>query len=235
MAVNFCQNVRLPESPPGARARSVRRLKNRLREKWPEAVCSLTNREELYFATGLTELDRIFPAGRGLPYGQLIEITGGLSSGKTSLLFRFLATALAGRRRIVYVDGNRAFFPDTALPPATDLSQLLVITSTAVDLKTDFRTAELLLRDHRVDIIVFDLIGRTTPLPLGLLHRLRLKTVRARGLVIFLTQASNVIPSSMASLRLEVERSEPSEANHFRVTVTKSRLCAEGIRLEVVL
>jgi|GEM_PF-987452 len=268
---------------------SPRNLKIILREKWPEAVGSFTDRKELYFPTGISELDRLFPSGLGIPCGQLIEITGGLSSGKTSLLFRLLGMknpigpqdvtlqqiqgALrpfvklrAGEaqgdkgERIAYVDFSNSFFPDANLSPRVDLSRLLVIRPGAKALRAPFpeveedsidptidagppqdhltsglRTAELLLRDRHVDIVVFDLVDCRTPLPIGLLHRLRLKTVRAKGLVIFLTQTTAIIPSSMASLRLEVQRIDKIDPNRLRVTVTKSRLCAERVRLEVKL
>ena len=230
MRLSYCQ-----KNSPGT-------VRQTLREKWPEATSSFHDRHDLYFATGLPQLDRIFPKACGLPCGQLIEITGGLSSGKTSLLYRLLAAASANGRAIVYVDFDNAFFPDTAPGSTLQLSQLLVVQpaddDTAPDpLRAGLRTAELLLRDRRANIIVFDLIGWHTPLPLGLLHRLRLKTVRAKGLVIFLTQKTkaDIIPSSMAALRLEVRRADQTDPNHLNITVTKSRLCAEGIQMEVRL
>jgi len=247
MGVNFCQSR--PERRPSIKD-GPRNLKTALREKWPEAVGSFTDRKELYFPTGISELDRLFPSGRGIPCGQLIEITGGLSSGKTSLLFRLLgmkkpigpqdvtlrqAQGDPGKH-IAYVDFSNSFFPDANLSPRVDLSRVLVIRPGAEDrLTSGLRTAELLLRDRHVDIVVFDLVDCRTPLPIGLLHRLRLKTVRAKGLVIFLTQTAAIIPSSMASLRLEVQRIDKTDPNRLRITVAKSRLCAEHVRLEVKL
>ncbi len=275
-------------------------LKSTLREKWPEAIRSLADQSELFFTTGLVELDRLFPSGRGIPCGQLIEITGGPSSGKTSLLFRLLAggppnpvtpsprrpelaegskgdnsnskstsvstrppgTNNAAGRLIAYVDFSDSLSPDATISSGIDLSRLLVIKPTdgsgttispgigqnyptsqnsGLDqTKIGIRTAELLLRDHHVNIVVFDLVEKHTPLPIGLLHRLRLKAVRARGLVIFLTQtaappAVDIIPASMASLRLEVQRINHTPPDCLLVTVAKSRICTEGIRLAVHL
>jgi hypothetical protein len=265
-------------------------LKNAITKKWPEAIRSLGRRSGLYFPTGLAELDNLFPSGRGIPYGQLIEITGGPSSGKTSLLFRLLASAGRPRRTVAYVDFDGAFFPEAAASAGVDLKRLLVIRpetgrqvtsptgsgnqnlteQPAVDnnapaytrgrhmstcaelpgrcghrprtkcdpagqLRQNLRAAELLLRDRHADIIVLDLVGQKQPLSLGLLHRLRLRTVRAKSLVIFLTEKrpNDIIPSSMASLRLEVGRID--DTGRFRIVVTKSRICPEGIRLEVTL
>lgn len=231
-------------------------ISHALRQKWPEAVRSLTDVSDRFFATGQTELDAFFPSGRGIPYGQLIEITGGVSSGKTSLLFSLLA---ANSRTAAYVDFGNSFFPDAASAADLDLSRLLVIKPissptinggpprvtlsrskggepdrSSLQLKSGLRSGELLLRNRHADIIVFDLVKHRTPLPIGLLHRLRLKTVRAKGLVIFLTQAANIIPASMTSLRLKAQRSD-DHSHRLLITVTKSRLCAEGLRCQVSL
>jgi len=219
------------------------RLKNAVTKKWPEAICSLARRYTLYFPTGFAALDALFPCGRGIPYGQLIEITGRTSSGKTSLLLRLLGANTAGDRSVAYVDFNDTFFPDAALAAGVDAKRLVVIKIPAAQNVSDgLRAAELLLRDRHADIVVFDLVGRHTPLPLGLLHRLRLRAVRARGLVVFLTeghepptpQPDTLIPSSMTSLRLEVQRADIN-ASRLQVTVTKSRLCPEGLQVELEL
>ncbi len=217
-------------------------LKQKLTRKWPEAIRSLSDQNELVFSTGFPELDSLFPMG-GIPYGQLIEITGGVSSGKTGLLFRMLSCATQNRIA-AYVDFSNAFFPDAASASGLDLSRLLVIKPNVRGddcIKNSLRTAELLLRDRNADIIVFDLVGyhRKDTLPIGLLHRLRLKTVRAKGLVIFLTQpvktngvSPNIIPSSMASLRLTVGR---TNTNRLAISITKSRITTEGTHVEVQL
>ena len=95
------------------------------------------------------------------------------------------------------------------------------------------RTTELLLQHKMVGCVVVDLVGQSGILPIAWCHRLRTRTVRARGLVIFMTENnSQVIPPSMISLRLEVRR---ARANSVIVTVTKSRVSPEGTRAEVVL
>ena len=150
---------------------------------------------EQVFPTGLPELDSLLPMA-GIPCGQLIEITGGVSSGKTSLVFRLMATLTAAGNRVAYVDFSRSFFPDAAAVSGVDLKSLLVVTAGGQAVPDGIRTGELLLRENRARVVVFDLAAAKHPLPLGLLHRLRLRTVRARGLVVFLTQHnSEIIPS----------------------------------------
>ncbi|MBU0985207.1 MAG: DNA recombination/repair protein RecA, partial [candidate division Zixibacteria bacterium] len=107
------------------RRQPLSRLKETITRKWPEALCSLTERRELVFTTGIAELDALFHLG-GIPYGQLIEITGGVSSGKTALLFDLLAH-WSGRYTITYVDFPDSFFPDAACQAGLDLNHLLLI------------------------------------------------------------------------------------------------------------
>jgi hypothetical protein len=237
MTVNTVKN----EQPPTAEL-AVIELRKKISQKWPEALRPASNKRELIFKTGLPQLDALFELGGGIPYGQLIEITGNASSGKTSLLF-FLLARWTVDRTAAYVDFGNSFFPDAAVSSGVDLTRLLVIKpscKSADRIKNGIRTAELLLRERSADVIVLDLVGqslrgRQAVLPINLLHRLRLKTVRAKGLVIFLTQNnSEIIPSSMASLRLQTKRTGKSE-DSLEITVTKSRISAEGARVEVCL
>lgn len=244
---------------------AVARLRQKITQKWPEALGLASGKRELVFKTGLPRLDLLFRSGNrsgGIPCGQLIEITGGASSGKTSLLF-FMLARWSQNRTIAYIDFGNSFFPDAAISAGIDLSHLLVIkpgnttrgsgtggsttggsgisgNAVCSNAISGIRSGEILLRERRADILVFDLIGQRpsrteVALPVNLLHRLRLKTVRAGGLVIFLTQNnSEIIPSSMTSLRLETKRIGQNE-NNLEITIRKSRICAEGARLEVSL
>jgi len=213
---------------------SLARLRDAITRKWPEALRSLTDNREMVFNTGLLELDKLFPLG-GIPYGQLVEITGSVSSGKTSLLFALLGHLTKGKTA-AYLDFSNTFFPDAAVSSGIDLNRLVVVKPdghSTDNLITGIRTAELILRAQRADIIVFDLVGQRTMLPISLLHRLRLKTVKAKALTIFLTQNnSQIIPTSMMSLCMEVKR---SDRGGLGITVTRSRISVEGIRVEVHL
>jgi hypothetical protein len=207
---------------------SLEALKQALAERWPEAVCRPLESADLYFKTGLPELDRLFPAG-GIPYGQMIEISGGVSSGKTSLLFAILAAITRDKEMVAYIDCGRSFFPRAAVTAGIDLSRLLLITPNQTI--EGIRAAELLF-DHRlIRCVAVDLVGMSTPFPFTLVHRLRTKTTRAKALVIFLTESSPaLIPAGSVSLRLEVHC---RTIGRLIVTVAKSRLCREGVTVEV--
>lgn len=207
---------------------SCAELKKALTERWPESLCQPLDSNELIFSTGLAELDRLFPAG-GIPYGQMIEITGGGSSGKTSLLILMLSAITRDKGTAAYVDYARSFFPAGAVAGGVDLNRLLVVMPQ--EPLEGVRSAELLLDHHLVRCVAFDLVGITTPFPFTLIHRLRTKTTRAKALVIFLTeQHTTLLPTSSVSLRLEVHRRDNKT---LAVTVAKSRLCLEGITTEV--
>ncbi|UCC43151.1 MAG: hypothetical protein JSU65_08345 [Candidatus Zixiibacteriota bacterium] len=216
-------------------------LKALIRKRWPRAVPS-ESEEKVVFDSGLPEFDALFPLG-GIPYGQLIEITGSASSGKTSFLFKLLSH-LTRAERAAYIDYSNNFFPSAAAAGHIDLSRLLLIKPDPISgrsndvIKNGLRTAEILLQHKAASWLVFDLVGQSEPLPITLLHRLRLKTVRVRALTIFLTEDNSaIIPSSMASLRLEVRRAENNDSSNSRVRVgiTKSRICKEGARVELSL
>lgn len=204
-------------------------LRQAISARYPGGLTSLTPVAETRFSTGLPLLDALFP-DNGIPYGQLIELSGSPSSGKTGVAMKLLAriTAFA---RVLYLDPGHAFFPPAAVAAGVTLAHL-VLTSPP-NLLDGLRIAEQMLERQLCRAVLCDLTNRTEPLPLVLIHRLRLKTVRAKGLVLFLTNsATSVIPPSMTSLRLVMARQPHGRVG---ITVARSRLCREGIHLEVSL
>lgn len=229
---------RLHNSNSDNKLSSVARLGEDLGRRWPEAVFHDPQADRLIFTSGLASFDRLFPMG-GLPYGQLLEITGPGGSGKTGFLFHLLAGMVAHQTglRIAYLDFPNTFFPIAAECGGIGPASLYIVKPDTM--AGGMRAAELLLKHREVSILVCDLVGISAELPLPLLHRIRQKTVRARGMVVFLTErpAGNVsvreiVPASMASLRLEISR---LEAHTVRAIVTKSRLCTPGQEIEVSL
>jgi len=209
--------------------RSVEELTNLVKRKWPEALETVENGSHLVFSTGIESIDRILP-GNGVPYGQLVEITGDVSSGKTSFLFRILA-ALTGSRRVVYIDFSNSFFPSAAESSGIDLSNVLLLRSN--NLREGLRTAEIILQNKIACCIVFDLVRKSGALPISLMHRLRQKILKAGAIMIFLTEGKrDMIPTSMISLRFEVSR---TNARKFIVAITRSRISSEGVKAELSL
>jgi hypothetical protein len=214
-------------------------LKTLLAHKWPEASYSEATWIHHSFTTGHPEFDRLFPE-TGIPYGQLIEITGDISSGKTSLLFLMLS-GITRKGVVAYLDFSGSFFPSAAIAGGVDIGRVIAVRPNELNaghvstssLTFGLRAAELIFRHHLACCVVFDLVGEQRQLPLTLLHRLRIHTVRAKALVIFLTeQNSGLIPASTTSLKLHVERSRTDD---LIVSVVRSRISREGIHVEVKL
>jgi hypothetical protein len=208
---------------------AFQQLKQQIAEKWPEADYTAIGAAELSFSTGLGQLDALFSTG-GIPYGQLIEINGSVSSGKTSLLFAILAS-LTRTATAAYIDFANSFYPAAAVSGGINMAQLMIIKPG--NLRDGVRSAELLFRHRAVETIVFDLVGQTELLPVTMMHRLRRQTVKSKALIFFLTEnSSSLIPTSMVSLKLQVSRVSHSI---IEVTIAKSRICREGIKVEVAI
>ena len=200
---------------------NIRRL---IETKWPEASPRKWASSAPIYTTGVPELDELLAGG--FPAGQMIEITGDISSGKTTLLTRFIRQ-LAVHFPIAYLDFARTFFPAAAVAGGIDPIRLLI--THPPSLGKGIRTTELLFADNRIGCAVFDLAGIRTPLSPTLLHRLRNRTAGAGKTVIFLTEPdARLISASTVSLRLEVSRESRSA---IAIAITRSRLCREGVVL----
>jgi recombination protein RecA len=74
-------------------------------------------------STGVVEVDHRL--GGGLPRGQLSELTGARSSGRTSLLLKVLATAAARGELVALIDTFDMFDPCSAAAAGVDLERML--------------------------------------------------------------------------------------------------------------
>ena len=180
-------------------------------------------------ATGNPQFDALF-AGNGMPFGHLYEVTGRLSCGKTALLF-FLLARLLSTMPAAYIDASGTFFPSAAAAAGVSLERLLVI---PVSSETEaVLAAGRIQHSTAARVVVCDLTGRRQALSTTLIHRLRIGALKYHRLVIFLTdQSAHVLPPSMMSAQLTVTRRNRSTVI---VTVTKSRITAEGKCAEVRL
>ena len=202
---------------------------NLIHRKYPDDLPQSIVKARKVFRTGLSTLDGLFPGG-GIPYGQLIEVIGSTSCGKTSLMLHILAR-LVKKVRVAYVDSSNSFFSGAAVACGVDINQLLVVKPR--NLSEALRTTELLLRHKLVGCVACDLVAQRGTVTVAQLHRLRIHTVRCKGLVFFVTENNSpAIPPSMMSLQLKVNR---KDATTVLVTVTKSRISPEGAQAEVTL
>ena len=79
------------------------------------------------YATGVEPLDRLLSGG--LPQGQISEIVGPMSSGKTGLLLKILSETTGRGERVAYVDPFHSFDPALASQSGLVLSRFLWVRS----------------------------------------------------------------------------------------------------------
>ena len=108
-------------------------------------------------ATGIAALDALL--GGGVPRGRLVEITGSLSSGRTSLAQALLASATRAGETTALVDAADAFDPASAAAAGVDLAR--VLWARAPRAREALRCAERLLEAGGFGMVVVDLASET--------------------------------------------------------------------------
>ena len=154
--------------------------------------------------TGLGALDAAL--GGGLPCGQILEISGGASSGKSTLAFGMCRALLAQGKAVAWIDPTRRWAPLAALEAGLPLDLLLV--ARVGDGMAALRAAHLLLSCRgAVAAVVATLPPGFTPADSNLV---KLQRLAAQGQValVLLTERPPQGPSlsPTVALRLCVRR-----------------------------
>lgn len=105
-------------------------------------------------ATGVSEIDHAL--GGGLRRGQLSEIVGGRSTGRTAIVCRALAEAVSRGELVALVDTCDRFDPQSAAAAGVDLSRLLWIRDTG-DVPRAIKAMNLVLQAGGFGLVVLDL------------------------------------------------------------------------------
>jgi DNA-binding transcriptional regulator YdaS (Cro superfamily) len=108
-------------------------------------------------STGVPAIDRAI--GGGLARGQLSEIVGPRSAGRTTLLCHTLATAAARGEAVALVDPNDRFDPGSASAIGVDLSRLLWVRGMgdAASALTALKAMNLILQAGNFGVVALDL------------------------------------------------------------------------------
>ena len=159
--------------------------------------------------------------------GELIEVVGRLSSGRTSLFTTWLAAATGAGGLAALVDADGAFDPASAARAGVDLERLLwVRTGGRRDLA--LRAADLLVRCRGLALVGLDL-GESPPrVSLAAAFRLRLAARRTGTTLVILTSRRIAGPGATFAMRTVRHAVEWSGGPR------PTRLARVGTRVEVV-
>ena len=146
----------------------------------------------------LDELDAVLDGG--LPRGQLSEIVGPSSCGKTALLYALLATGTARGEVVALVDLADAFSPSAAAAAGIDLARTLWIRPASV--RDALRCAELLLEARGFGAVAVDLGTTARGARLGTGAGLRLARAAKRSEAAVVLLADKRVAGTFAALGL---------------------------------
>jgi recombination protein RecA len=157
-------------SPAASRAElelllKARKLDVTLTSAAPLWRASAVHREEAVAATGVAAIDEAL--GGGLGRGQVSEIVGARSSGRTSLTCRALAAATARGELTALIDPCDRFDPASAAAVGVELSRLLWVRDTG-DAGRAVKAINLVLQAGGFGLVVLDLADLPGPAVRGL-------------------------------------------------------------------
>jgi len=156
--------------------------------------------------SGLAPLDALL--GGGVPRGALCEIRGAVSSGRTSLGLRLLATAIREGGLAALVDAADCLDPPSAAASGVVLSRLLWVR--APDVRTALRSTERLLETRGLPLVLLDLaLPPTTRLDIAPAAWPRLARAAAAGSTALVVLGTAPLAGPQASLTFELEPAQP--------------------------
>ena len=209
-----------------------------LRELIQRHVSAPSRRSATPWPTGVVHLDEAL--GGGLPKGGIVELTSEFpSSGSSSLVLEILRHAAQVRRWTALIDGRDSFDPQSA--GADVLASLLWIR--CHDAAEAIRSADLLLRDGNLPLVVLDLRSNTPgelrKIPETTWYRLQ-RAIEPTSATMVAMTARPLIVSADARLAveahfdlgaLEQERPDLLQKVKLRITRKRSRAAAPQERL----
>ncbi len=172
--------------------------------------------------SGFSRLD----ASGGFARGQLVEISGAASSGKSTLAFGACLQALAQGSSAAWIDSSGTFWPLPALEANVSLERLLVLRM--LDSAAVLRSVQLILScPGAVTALVVDVSPRLA-IKDAQLVRLQRLAERSGTVLIFLTERPAQLPTLGApiALRLHVRRlpgARFSEQSRLRIDVLRHK------------
>ncbi len=189
---------------------------------------------ERLVTTGLASLDTAL--GGGVPRGQISELVGAVSSGRTAVLHRLLAQATRQGELAAVVDVNDAFDPGMAAAQGVRLDQLLWVRGEAESaVVRAIKALNLVVSAGGFGLVVFDAGG----VPARALRQLPFTTwLRVQRVLegsdtacVLLADAPLARSAGGASVRLGAQRAEGSDraaVPDFHARVRANRFIGPG-------
>lgn len=211
-----------------------KQIESDLQHRYPSALTPSTRIIREVASTGISEINALLNGG--LPLGAISELTGPVSSGRTSIVMSFLSLRTQEGTVCAWIDANDSFDPESAAANGISLNHLLWVRCTNVQspkpdnsyLNLEFKKAkpwtrldqairatDLLLQSGGFAAIVLDLgdesVDHARRIPLATWFRFRQAADRTRCSLIVLGKASYA--QSSAALVLECQQGPVNSAN----------------------
>ncbi len=190
-----------------------------------------------FLSTGMKHLDLLLAGG--IPRGQITEIIGPASSGKTSLLLSILSQATTRGEAVAYIDSFASLDPVFAQKAGIDLQRLLWVRGgTSFLPEKTLKAADILARAGGFGVVVLDLEtqgrevnpGSVQKIPFHCWFRLK-RTVQGTP-TILLILGNEATAGSAASVVISLRR---RKAQWYFTTQKEAPSLLRGICNEVEL
>lgn len=241
-------------APPPARSRSnvgtVEALLHTIRRELPAELADRLHAgaapteadEPPRVATGIPAVDALL--GGGFPRGRLVEITGAVGSGRTSLAHALLAATTRAGEVAALVDAADAFDPASADAAGVDLAR--VLWARAPRTREALRCAERLVEARGFGVVVLDLgrewepPSRSDPRGLAPLWMRMTRSARASGTaLVLLASRSELGPFAALTLEAQATRTRFSlrpdwlEGSETELAPRRSRIGGTGTHARI--
>jgi len=179
---------------------SVAELRGALERRWQGVVPHAIAPARPGRSSGIAELDALLgPAG--IPKGQLTEVFGARSSGKTTLAFAILAACTQAGALGAYIDPAGAFFAPAAAGAGVDMRRLIVVRARGPAAAR--RALDALVRGGACGVVALDCSELPDALQAHHCARVAAQAEKTGTAIVIITEGRRMTPiASFASLRV---------------------------------
>ena len=200
-------------------------IETKLAARVPAALTLKIRQAPELFPTGIAEIDDML--GGGIPRSSITEISGLVSSGKTSFVLSTMAAITQAGNACAWVDANDTLSPESAAAAGIELRRLLWLRMSSERstkligkpwsrLEQALTATDLLLHAGGFGSVVLDLSDalpqHAMRIPLATWYRFRLAAEQARTALILLTESPCASSCAALVLRCGLADTHPFSA-----------------------